>query len=201
MSIHLFGKQLRMTSASSSVSSTKVSNGFQLSKHMSLSVTGTGTELTGFGPHGSKLGFGSHFRSPKFEPMENALLTKSAFANVFPMNSTGDSKSPGKVRGSAAHTSRSGFFQSGSPEMKQTDGINVFDHTFKSPAPFPPSNCNTSIISNGFNFGIPSTSASHNVLFSFTGSQEKSGCSSQLNLQRRIRRSRRLRKFMYCVLI
>jgi hypothetical protein len=104
-SIGLYGKEPGVTSVNS-----KVTNGFQFGKHTSLSVTGTG-----FGPHSSKLGFGSHFVSPKHQPLQNA----SAFANVLPANSNGDQKCSG----------RACSFPSGSTELKQSDGHTAAPHT------------------------------------------------------------------------
>jgi hypothetical protein len=196
MSIGLFGQKLGFKSVSSSISSTKATNGFQFGKHTSMSVTGTGTTFTGFHPHSSKLGFGSHIHSPKHEPLQNASLTKSAFANGFPVNTTGDQKSPGRSSGSAARTSRSSSFPFGSTELKESDGISVLDRasTFQSAALFSPSNCNSS----AFGFGTSSAaSPSHNALFNFTGS----ACSSQSSLPRRSRRSQRFRKIVYSLLI
>jgi hypothetical protein len=199
VSMGLFGQELRIAAGNSSVSSTKLTTGYQFGKPTSLSLTGIGTEFAGFNPCSSKLGFGTYFLSPKFEPLKE---TSTAFADMFPGSSTGDQKSPGKASGSAAPT-HSSLFPSGSNEMKQSDGMNAFDYVsnFKPVASCLPSNFNTSLISNGLNFGIPSAAASRNVLFSFTGAGEKSGCSSQLNLQRRSRRSQRLRKFVLSVCI
>jgi hypothetical protein len=216
VSVGLFGKELRIASSNSSVSSTKVTTvyqfgkhtplslttGYQFGKHTPLSLTETGTEFAGINPCSSKVGFGSHFLSPKFEPLKETSLTKTAFDSVFSVNSAVDQKSPGKANDSAAPTSQSSLFPSGSTEMKQSDGRNAFDHvcTFKPVQSCSQSNFNNSVTSNGFSFGIPSAAASRSVLFSFMGSEEKSGCSSQLNLQRS-RRSRRLRKFVLSVCI
>jgi hypothetical protein len=196
VSVGLFGNELRMASANSSVSSTTVTTGYQFGKHTPLSLTGTGTEFAGFSPWSSKVGFGS----TKFEPLKETSLTKTVFANAFPVDSTVDQKSPGRANDSVATTSHSSLFPYGSTEMKQNDGGNVFDYAsvFKPVQSSSQSNFTTSVTSNGFSFGIPSAAASRSVLFSFTGSEEKSGCSSQLNLQRRSRHSRRLRKFILC---
>jgi hypothetical protein len=137
-----FGKELGVTSVSSLVSSTKVTNGFQFGKHTSLSVTGTGTTFVGFGPHSSKLGFGPNFHSPKYKPLQNPSLTKSPFGNVLPVTSTW---------GLRAGCSSS-LFPSGSSEPKQNDA----------------SNC---AVSNGHSFGTSSAAAPSHKAFSFNSSK------------------------------
>jgi hypothetical protein len=201
VSVGLFGKEPRIASATSSVFSTKVTTGFQFGMETS-SLTGMGTKFSGFSPCSSKLGFGSHFESPKFEPLKDASLTKTAFANMFPVNSPGDFWSSSKASGSAAPGSHGSLLLSGSTEMKQNGCMNAFygHSTFKAVPRLSPNNVNTTVISTGFSFGILSAAASSSELFSFTGSKEKSGCSSQLTLQRRSS-SQRLRKFVLSILV
>ncbi|PNF40960.1 hypothetical protein B7P43_G08856 [Cryptotermes secundus] len=192
-----------LTKISLSVPNTSAVSVGQFGKPTSLSLTGSGTEFERSTPYKSKLGFESYSWSPKFEPLKETSLTKTAFADVFPGDRTGDLKSPRKASGSSAPTSRSSLFPPGSTEMKQSDGMKAFDYVsnFKNIPSCSPNNFNTNLISNGFNFGIPSAAPSHSALFSFTGSIEKLGRSSELNLQKRSRRPRRLRKFVLSVCI